>query len=124
MANLTAEALVEIVNDVIETAKLIDDIAESSSQQAEGIAQVNKGLSQIDDITQQYSANAEESAAAAEQLSAQSTELYSMLLRFKLKEFHLETSGRTANASYGNVDEEDLSGDSSQRTIGYNQEPA
>ncbi|MDX1775894.1 MAG: methyl-accepting chemotaxis protein [Desulfobulbales bacterium] len=123
MAILTAEALNKIVKDVIETAKLIDDIAESSNQQAEGIVQVNRGLSQIDDITQHYSANAEESAAAAEQLSAQSAELYSMLLRFKLKETAMATSLSIGGDSFNSAEEENLSEGTSQRTIGYDQKP-
>lgn len=90
IANLTAEALVEIVSDVNETAKLIDGIAEASTQQAQGIAQVNRGLSQIDNVTQQNTANAEESAAAAEELSAQANDLRSMLKRFKLKRSEFE----------------------------------
>jgi methyl-accepting chemotaxis protein len=86
IANLTADALGQIVNDVSQTAQLIGDIAESSNQQAQGISQVNKGLTQIDQVTQQNTANAEESAAAAEELSAQAEELRTMLGQFKLKE--------------------------------------
>jgi methyl-accepting chemotaxis protein len=84
IANLTAEALDEIVKNVSATAQLIGDIAEASNQQAHGISQVNRGLIQIDQVTQQNTANAEESAAAAEELSAQAEELRSMLGEFKL----------------------------------------
>ena len=85
LAEITSEALAEIVNDVNDTAGLIDGIAEASTQQAEGIAQVTKGLSQIDHVTQQNTANAEETAAAAEELLVQSNELKAMLTMFKLK---------------------------------------
>jgi methyl-accepting chemotaxis protein len=86
IADLTAAALEDIVNDVNETARLVEGIAQASSQQAEGIAQVNKGLNQIDQVTQQNTANAEESAAAAEELSSQANELRGMLTNFKLYE--------------------------------------
>jgi len=86
IANSTADALDQIVNDVSQTAQLIGGIAESSNQQAQGISQVNRGLTQIDQITQQNTASAEESAAAAEELSAQADELRTMLRQFKLME--------------------------------------
>jgi methyl-accepting chemotaxis protein len=86
IANLTAEALGEIVKDVSETTQLIGDIAEASNQQAQGITQVNRGLTQVDQVTQQNTANAEESAAAAEELSSQANELRAMLGQFKLME--------------------------------------
>jgi methyl-accepting chemotaxis protein len=86
IANLTADVLAEIVNEVSLTAQLIGDIADSSNQQALGISEVNRGLTQIDQVTQQNTANAEESAAAAEELSAQADELRTMLGQFKLME--------------------------------------
>jgi methyl-accepting chemotaxis protein len=86
IADVTAAALEEIVNDVNETALLVNGIAQASSQQAEGIAQVNKGLTQIDQVTQQNTASAEESAAAAEELSAQANELRTMLSTFELRD--------------------------------------
>ena len=99
LANITSEALAEIVNDVNDTAGLIDGIAEASTQQAEGIAQVNKGLSQIDQVTQQNTANAEESAAAAEELLVQSNELKAMLTMFKLKKSGAKPAVNERNAS-------------------------
>jgi methyl-accepting chemotaxis protein len=93
IANLTAKALDEIVNNVSETALLINDIAESSNMQAQGISHVNRGLTQIDQVTQQNTANAEESAAAAEELSSQANELLAMLRQFKLmKDFQNQTT--------------------------------
>jgi methyl-accepting chemotaxis protein len=52
-------------------ARLVDEIAEASQEQANGIAQVNKAVAEIDRVTQQTAANAEESASAAEEMSAQ-----------------------------------------------------
>ncbi|MBE9520832.1 MAG: methyl-accepting chemotaxis protein, partial [Proteobacteria bacterium] len=119
IADLTAEALNEIVKDVSGTARLIGDIAESSNQQAHGIAQVNRGLTQIDQVTQQNTANAEESAAAAEELSGQANELRTMLGQFKLMETHRSRprviEDRTAWAEHA----DDLPGDRDQEQLAY-----
>jgi methyl-accepting chemotaxis protein len=114
IANLTAEALTEIVKDVSETTQLIGDIAESSNQQAHGIAQVNKGLTQIDQVTQQNTANAEESAAAAEELSAQANELRAMLGRFKLMKAYRSKTRVVEESTSWAERADDLSGDQDQ----------
>lgn len=106
IANLTADALVEIVNDVSLTTQLIGDIAESSNQQAQGISQVNRGLIQIDQVTQQNTANAEESAAAAEELSAQADELRTMLGQFKLMEDY-RSKAQVINDNSSRVEQND-----------------
>lgn len=124
IANLTADALTEIVRDVNETARLIDGIAEASTQQAQGIAQVNRGLIQIDQVTQQNTANAEESAAAAEELSAQASELRSMLKRFKLKGSDGKTKMRNPRRSASISQEEARKKRSDQRQLDYYNELA
>lgn len=124
IANLTADALTEIVRDVNETARLIDGIAEASTQQAQGIAQVNRGLIQIDQVTQQNTANAEESAAAAEELSAQASELRSMLKRFKLKGSDGKTKTRNPRRSASISQEEARKKRSDQRQLDYYNELA
>ena len=106
IANLTADALVEIVNDVSLTTQLIGDIAESSNQQAQGISQVNRGLIQIDQVTQQNTANAEDSAAAAEELSAQADELRTMLGQFKLMEDY-RSKAQVINDNSSRVEQND-----------------
>jgi len=114
IANLTADALAEIVNDVSLTAQLIGDIADSSNQQAHEISQVNRGLTQIDQVTQQNTANAEESAAAAEELSVQADELHTMLGQFKLREdYRSRTKVINDNTSWVER-EDDLSRDQEQ----------
>ena len=114
IANLTAEALDEIVKNVSETARLIGDIAESSNQQAHGITQVNRGLTQVDQVTQQNTANAEESAAAAEELSAQAKELRAMLGQFKLmKAYQSRVPAINKSTSWAER-ADDLSGDQEQ----------
>ncbi|MEI8217001.1 MAG: methyl-accepting chemotaxis protein [Eubacteriales bacterium] len=94
IANDTAVALVEIVNDVEKAAKLVGQIAEASNEQATGIAEVNKGIEQVSQVIQNNSATAEESAAASEELSGQAELLKEMVSRFRLKKSSKSNSGR------------------------------
>jgi methyl-accepting chemotaxis protein len=84
-ASLTAETLERISQETASVARLLQDIARASSEQAEGISQVGDGLNQIDQVTQQNTASAEETASAAEELSAQSSTLRQLLSRFRLR---------------------------------------
>ena len=94
IANDTAVALVEIVNDVEKAAKLVGQIAEASNEQATGIAEVNKGIEQVSQVIQNNSATAEESAAASEELSGQAELLKEMVSRFRLKKHTKNNSNR------------------------------
>ncbi|CDZ24515.1 methyl-accepting chemotaxis sensory transducer [[Clostridium] cellulosi] len=85
IANDTSEAFDKIEKGVGETAKIIDQIAQSSNEQATGIAQINKGIDQVSKIVQTNSATAEESAAASEELFGQAENLRKLVARFKLK---------------------------------------
>ena len=85
LADRTASALQEIVQDVAKVSDLIGEIAAASNEQAQGIAQVNLGLDQIDQVTQQNTGHAEESAAAAETLHEQASQLRALLGRFRLR---------------------------------------
>ena len=93
LADETARALGQIVNQISEVSDLVGAIATASSDQALGISEVNQGLSQIDQVTQMNTANAEETAAAAEELSSMVAHLKLMLGRF-----HLAGSGGLAYA--------------------------
>ncbi len=121
-ANVTAEALNEIVKDVSETTRLIGDIAESSNQQAHGIAQVNRGLTQIDQVTQQNTANAEESAAAAEELSGQANELRAMLGQFKLMEAYKSRARVIKHSTSWAERTDDLPDDRNQEQLAYDEQ--
>ena len=93
LADETARALGQIVNQISEVSDLVGAIATASSDQALGISEVNQGLSQIDQVTQMNTANAEETAAAAEELSSMVAHLKLMLGRF-----HLAGSGDSGYA--------------------------
>ncbi|WP_081454396.1 methyl-accepting chemotaxis protein [Wolinella succinogenes] len=85
IAEKTAGALGEILNNAGKVSDLVKEIASASHEQAVGFSQVNQELAQIDRVTQQNTVNAEESASASEVLSTQAIQLQSLLNRFKLK---------------------------------------
>jgi methyl-accepting chemotaxis protein len=85
IANETAKALNNIVDDIAKVANLIHDITTASDEQAAGIGQVNQGIMQISQVVQSNSATSEESAAASEELASQSEILKDQVSRFKLK---------------------------------------
>ncbi|SHH70825.1 methyl-accepting chemotaxis protein [Clostridium grantii] len=84
-ANITAEALNEIVDGSKEVDKLIGGIAIASNEQSIAINQVNQGIMQITNVVQAISATAEETAASSEELSSQSVTLKEKVSTFKLK---------------------------------------
>jgi methyl-accepting chemotaxis protein len=85
IAQNTAKALYEIVEEVEKVANLVNDIATSSSEQAAGLEQINVGVMQVSQVVQSNSATSEESAAASEELSGQAQMLREMVGKFKLK---------------------------------------
>jgi methyl-accepting chemotaxis protein len=56
-------------------AKLIDEIAAASQEQAQGVEQVNKAVAEMDKLTQRNAANAEESSCVAEEMNAQAEQM-------------------------------------------------
>jgi hypothetical protein len=63
----------QIVEDVQSVARLMEEIAAASREQAEGVGQINQAVVTIDKLTQQNSSAAETGAAAAEELAGQAT---------------------------------------------------
>lgn len=85
IANLTSDALNNIVEGIGKVATLVNQIAVASNEQAQGVDQINQGLTQISDVVQTTSATSEETAAASEELSGQAEMLRNQVARFKLK---------------------------------------
>lgn len=85
LANMTAEALNKIVDNITVVANIVGSIAAASNEQATGIAQINQGLMQVSSVVQTNSSTSEEGAAASEELSSQAVLLKEQVSRFKLK---------------------------------------
>ncbi len=60
-------------------AIMVNEIYQSSREQAQGIEQINTAMSQMDKVTQQNAANAEESASASEELNAQAAQMHQIV---------------------------------------------
>jgi methyl-accepting chemotaxis protein len=85
IAGYTENSLKAIVEKTEMTAVLIDEIVETSKQQALAATQVKLGTEQISRVVQTNSATAEESAAASEELSSQAQVLKKLVDGIKLK---------------------------------------
>lgn len=85
IAGNTEDSLKLIVEKTNMTAALIDEIAQTSKQQAIAANQVTVGIEQISAVVQTNSATAEESAAASEELSGQAQVLRNLVNGIKLK---------------------------------------
>lgn len=85
IAQNTAKALNEIVEEVDKVAGLVNDIALSSNEQAAGLEQINIGIMQVSQVVQSNSATSEEGAAASEELTGQAQMLKEMVGKYKLK---------------------------------------
>lgn len=85
IADETAVALGQIVDDISEAADLVNTIAAASNEQASAIAQVNQGVDQVSQVVQSNSATSEESAATSEELSSQAELLQERIAKFRLR---------------------------------------
>jgi methyl-accepting chemotaxis protein len=86
LANVTADALLDIVKGVETTVNVSGEIAEASEEQAAGIGQINKGIVQLSAGVQNNSATAEEMAASSQEIAGQAIMLKEMVGKFQLKE--------------------------------------
>ena len=84
IAKHTADALLNVVENIQSMVGSIDQISTVSSEQAEAVLQVNEGVNQISSVVQNNSATAEESAAASEELSAEAANLKQLVDQFTL----------------------------------------
>lgn len=97
IADVTAQALVAVVDKAMEVADTVDEISQASMEQSRSIGQITQGIDQISSVVQTNSATAEESAAASEELSGQAQMLKNYVSRFKLMESNRDFSGEDRN---------------------------
>ena len=80
----TADSMKEVKDMSGQTAVLITEIAEASSEQNESVQQITAGIEQISQVIQTNSATAQETAASCEELSGQSKLLKEQVARFRI----------------------------------------
>ncbi len=84
-AQLTADSLQKIVDNINSVSQIIDSIFNATKEQAEGISNITEGIGEISEVIQKNSSTSEETAAAAEELNSQAILLAQMVNNFKLK---------------------------------------
>ena len=102
IANLTSEALNEIVDGVAKAANLVGEITEASDEQATAVDQISQGITQISDVVQTSSATSEETASASEEMSSQAE-----VLKDKVSQFKLKVMNRASSSYIGNLNDTD-----------------
>lgn len=85
IAEKSGRLLGEIVPNIQHTAKLVEEINASSSEQNLGAGQINSALQQLNQVTQQNAATSEEMAASAEELSSQADQLKEIISFFRFE---------------------------------------
>jgi methyl-accepting chemotaxis protein len=85
IADRSGRLLEQIVPNIQNTAKLVQEIAASSTEQNSGANQINNAIQQFNQIIQQNAAGAEEIASSSEELSAQAESLKDTIAFFKLE---------------------------------------
>ncbi|MFL5765034.1 MAG: methyl-accepting chemotaxis protein [Bacteroidia bacterium] len=84
VADRSGKLLELIVPNIQNTAKLVQEIAASSSEQSSGAEQVNNAIQQFNQVIQQNAAGAEEMASSSEELAGQADSLRDVTTFFKL----------------------------------------
>ncbi|MDQ0320618.1 methyl-accepting chemotaxis protein [Pararhizobium capsulatum DSM 1112] len=84
LVKATGEALVEIEALVNRVNDHVASIATAAREQATGLQEVNTAVNSMDQMTQQNAAMVEETTAASQTLAQESSELKTLLQRFRL----------------------------------------
>jgi methyl-accepting chemotaxis protein len=84
IADDSGRMLVQLVPNIQNTARLVQEIAASSKEQSSGASQVNSTVQQFNKVIQQNTAGADEIAMSAEKLSDQAQNLREAIGYFRL----------------------------------------
>ncbi|HEY9048047.1 MAG TPA: HAMP domain-containing methyl-accepting chemotaxis protein [Ohtaekwangia sp.] len=84
IADKSGKLLEQIVPNIQNTAKLVQEIAAASQEQNSGAEQVNGAIQQFNKVIQQNAAGAEEIASSAEELASQAEHLRETISFFKI----------------------------------------
>ncbi len=85
IAGKTGQLLEEMVSGIQKTSELVEEIKESSAEQADGIGQVNKAIQQLDQVIQENAASSEEMAATSRDFYTQAEHLLEVASFFKVQ---------------------------------------
>jgi methyl-accepting chemotaxis protein len=99
IADRSGRLLEQIVPAIQNTAKLVQEIAASSTEQNSGATQINNAIQQFNQVIQQNAAGAEEIASSSEELSAQAESLKDSVSFFRLDHQEERATPRGRKAS-------------------------
>jgi methyl-accepting chemotaxis protein len=85
-ADRSGKLLAQIVPNIQNTARLVQEIAASSIEQNNGTNQVNTSIQQFNQVIQQNAAGAEEIASSSEELASQANNLKDAISFFRIRE--------------------------------------
>ncbi len=103
IATSAATQFEEIVPEIKETAKLIQEITAASKEQGTGIDQISSSIQILNTVTQQNAASSEEIASSTEELANQADELKQIISFFKMqKDNVVDKVGVTINPEVSN----------------------
>jgi len=84
IAEKSGELLRQIVPDIQNTSKLVQEIAAASLEQTSGTKQINAAITQMNTLAQQNASASEELASSAEELTSQAEQLKDVISFFKI----------------------------------------
>jgi methyl-accepting chemotaxis protein len=99
IADRSGRLLEQIVPNIQNTAKLVQEIAASSTEQNSGATQINNAIQQFNQVIQQNAAGAEEIASSSEELSAQAESLKDSVSFFYLDVIAAKRSSKNKTSS-------------------------
>jgi methyl-accepting chemotaxis protein len=79
----TGEALGDIAGTAKESAQIMSEITEASTEQKLGMEQINTAISDLDQMTQQNASMVEETASASEEMMRQAQDLLALVAKFR-----------------------------------------
>ena len=98
IADKSGRLLEQIVPNIQNTAKLVQEIAAASQEQTSGADQVNNAIQEFNKVIQQNAAGAEEIASSSEELASQAEHLKETISFFKIDK-HQRSSTSKINKS-------------------------
>jgi methyl-accepting chemotaxis protein len=84
IAELSGQVLAEVIPQIQNTAKLVQEISATSIEQNSGIVQISQAIQQLSTVVQSNSALSEELASSSEEVSSQASMLLETISYFKI----------------------------------------
>ncbi len=103
------ETMLSTMPKIINTSKLIQEIAVSSLEQNNGVGHVNTAIQQLNTVTQQNASSSEELASSAEELAGQAEQLKDVISFFNIGNKHYSKAFSEIRNTDSSFDSNDLS---------------